>query len=394
MKCLRYAMLLLLLVSAPLPLRGEEGSARSVTYGPKGWEFATEDGRFLLHLQSRLQFRYYCPFDSDPVTYDDFDRDDDSAFKVNRARLKVGGHGFEPWLGFYWEYELASANLLDFKFMVSRFGRLSLKVGQWKVDYNRERMISSGRQQMADRSIVNRPFTIDRQQGLALYGRLDPGGADLSYWLGVFTGTGRGSGGNDDSHMMYAGRLEWNFMGRVLALQGSDTGFSEQAAGVVALGAVTNRSAYTRFSQEGGGSLPGYEDGAPGQYRVNQCMVETAFMFRGFSWQQEFHWKEIKDMETCEVTALVGNYAQAGYFFHYLWESVPRPLEAAFRHAFYRPDTGVSRNAAQEFSLAANWFFKGHLNKVTAEVSYFLFPEKAGEDVDGFRFRLQWDVSI
>jgi len=41
--------------------------------------------------------------------------------------------------------------------------------------------------------------------------------------------------------------------------------------------------------------LEGYEDGQPGQYRVNQANMETAFMYKGFSWQSEVHWKQIID---------------------------------------------------------------------------------------------------
>ena len=101
--------------------------------------------------------------------------------KINRARLKVGGHAFQPWLKYYWEYELSQSNLLDFRIEIEKWRWLSFKAGQWKVEYTRERRISSGEQQMIDRSIINRPFTLDRQQGIELYGRLKGKGvADLT----------------------------------------------------------------------------------------------------------------------------------------------------------------------------------------------------------------------
>jgi len=58
----------------------------------------------------------------------------------------------------------------------------------------------------------------------------------------------------------------------------------EKAVGLVALAAVTNRSPYTRFSSAGGGQLEGFDQGEPGQYRVNQALAETALKYRGFSW--------------------------------------------------------------------------------------------------------------
>lgn len=366
-----------------------------ITHGSKGFEFRTRDGNFLLQIAVRLQFRYAYPFDANPVTFDDFDDQDQHIFKVNRARLKVGGHGYRPWLKYYFEYELASSNLLDFRVMIERFQGVRLKAGQWKVQYNRERVISSGAQQLADRSLINRAFTVDRQQGVSLYGRWQGGGAaDLSYWASVFTGTGRGNKSNDDNFLMWMGTIRWNPFGRVLAFTGSDIAKRQQPEGSVGFGAVTNQSPYTRFSTAGGGQLEGFDDGVPGQYRVNQWMAETAFMYQGFAWQQEFHWKRINDNVNATVTTLIGNYAQAGYFLHGLLPWVPRQLELAVRHAVYDPRVGEVDDIQHELSFDANWFFHGHLNKLTAEASLFTFGETDATREDGWRFRLQWDVSF
>ena len=48
----------------------------------------------------------------------------------------------------------------------------------------------------------------------------------------------------------------------------------------------------------------------------------------------------------------------------------------------------------QELSFAVNWFFRGHLNKLTAEASLFAFGEEATDREDGWRFRMQWDISM
>jgi phosphate-selective porin len=366
-----------------------------VQWGSKGFELRSRDGNFLIQIQPRVQLRYAYPRDQDPVTLEDFTGDPQHVFKVNRARLKVGGHGYRPWLTYYFEYELAASNLLDFRVMVERYPWLKLKAGQWKVQYNRERVISSGKQQMADRSLINQAFTVDRQQGLSLYGRLSGGGAaDVSYWASVFTGTGRGARENDDEHMMWMGRLQWNPFGRVLVFTGSDIARRENPEGLIALGAVTNRSPYTRFSQDGGGQLPGFNEGQPGQYRVDQLMGETAFMVRGFSWQQEFHWKRINDLVNAAATTMIGNYAQLGYFVHEALPSIPPQLELAVRHAFLNPNLDVANDLQQEFSLVLNWFFRGHLNKLTAEASLFAFGEAVQDREDGWRFRLQWDISM
>jgi phosphate-selective porin len=366
-----------------------------VGHGDKGFEIRAPDGNYLIQIQGRFQFRYANPWDDNPVTFDDLDSESQHLFKVNRSRLKIGGHAFRPWLRYFFEYELGAGNLLDFRVSLEGWQGLRLKVGQWKVHYNRERIISSGQQQLADRSLLTRPFTVDRQQGVSLFGRVAEGGAaDFSYYASVFTGTGRGAEGNDDGHLMWMGRVQWNPFGRVVAFTGSDLDRRARPVGLLALAAVTNRSPYTRFSQGGGGQLEGFQEGVAGQYRVNQWLGETAFMFRGFAWQQEFHWKRISDLVNSTVTTLIGNYAQAGYFLHEAIRRVPAPLEIAVRYAFYNPNTQQADDLQQELSLAANWFFDGHLNKVTVEATRFAFGETEPTREEGWRYRLQWDVSF
>lgn len=368
----------------------------NVSYGSKGIQLETRDNKFLFQLQSRLQFRFATPYDQDPLTYDDFNQDNQTAFKINRARLKVGGHAFEPWLKYYWEYELSQSNLLDFRIMIEKWEWMSFKIGQWKTEFTRERFISSGEQQMVERSILNRPFTTDRQQGVEIYGHLKGKGiADFNYWVAALTGTGRGNTKNDDQNLMYFGRAQWNFLGRTLDFEGGDLEFHEKPTAIIALAGVTNRSPYTRFSQAGGGSLEGFEEEKPGQYRVNQYNIESAFMYRGFSWQSEWHHKNIIDrVNNNELTRLRGYYAQAGYFFHTIWPWVPKHLEMAGRHAVYRPDKNFKDNLQRESTVAFNYFFKGHKNKLTGEVSYFDFQDSSLQYTGGWRFRVQWDISL
>jgi phosphate-selective porin OprO/OprP len=366
----------------------------SLKYTDKGFRLKTEDDKFLLHLESRLQFRFATPGDQNPLNLDDLETDK-PVFKINRARLKVGGHAFDQNLKYYWEYELAQGNLLDFRVMYEKFEGFKIKVGQWKTFYNRERVISSGKQQLAERSIITRPFTVDRQQGVSLYGRVFKESlADLTYHLSVLTGMGRGAFDNDDKNFMYVGRVQWNFLGRELGMTSSDLEYHEKPVGLIAVAALTNRSPFTRFSQAGGGQLIGFEDGVDGQYRVNQGLLETAFMYRGFSWQNEFHTKQINDRINGTTTTLVGSYYQAGYFFNNLWDAIPEALELAARYARLVPNNEFSETFEEEFTLGLNWFFKGHRNKLTAEISVFDFQTEIENFEDRTRFRIQWDISF
>jgi hypothetical protein len=361
----------------------------------QGFIFKTEDERFEMQIGARLQLRFSLPDDQDPVTFADFTNQDFGVFKINRARLKVGGHAYQPWLKYYFEYELSRSILLDYRVMIEKWPWLNIKAGQWKVEFTRERYISSGNQQLVDRSLVNRTFTIDRQQGVEVLGNLDGGGiANFDYWLGIFTGTGRGATQNDDKKMMYFGRFQWNFLGRELPFSGGDLNISPQPAGIIAFAAVNNNSPYTAFSSMGGAQLNGFEGTNDSQYKVNQFQIESAFNYKGFTWSSEFHRKNIYDNFDKTSTELGGFYVTTGYFFGQILDFWPEPLEMAARYAVIKPDLSAQNNEQIEAGVALNYFFAAHKNKLTTEVTRFMFQDQTLARENELRFRLQWDISF
>lgn len=352
--------ILVLVASCADAQTSKKDSTKYITlrHGDKGFELRSADDKYLMEIAARLQFRFATPGDQNPVTFDDFITEKKRVFKINRARLKIGGHAYKPWLKYYFEYELAQSNLLDFRVMIEKWSFLSFKVGQWKLEYSQERYISSGEHQMVDRSIINRPFTTDRQQGIEVYGRLKQGRvADFNYWAALMTGTGRGSTSNDDDNLMVFGRIQWNPLGEPVPFEGSDLEIHKKPVLSFAFTAFTNRSPYTRFSQAGGGYLEGFSNGLPGQYRVNQNNIESAFKYKGFSWQSEWHHKKIIDKFNNDATTrLTGMYVQGGYLFHELFDWWPQQLELAGRYAFYRPDTRFKNQNEEELPEQSTGF--------------------------------------
>jgi len=399
--CARYIVMIVLVALVSTSSFGQlaedsiqEKSHTFLSYGGKGFEFADRSGNYLMNLEFRGQFRLSYPTDNDPVSLSDY-QDEQVKLGIKRARLKVGGHSFKPWFKYYLEYELFSSNLLDFRLMYEKTPWLKVKVGQWKVQYNRERIISSGKQQTVDRSILTRVFTVDRQQGVSVFGHIEGERLlNFNYWFSVFMGTGRGQLENDDNHLMYMSRLQWNFMGRSLNFSGSDIEYHDEFVGLLAFAGVTNRSPYTRFSQSGGGQLEGFEEGAASQYRVNQLMQESAGKYKGFSWQQELHYKQIRDHVNNNVTEMAGNLVQVGYFFHHLWNVIPNSVELYGRQAFYLPDISVSNLLQKEFSFGFNCFVYGHRLKLTGEASHLHSDYNSNVSMDGWRYRFQLDVSF
>ncbi len=367
----------------------------TVGYGSKGAKIATRDGRFETNIQWRAQLRFFHPFDVNQDEPDEFDVLESSTFRISRARLKAGGHGFRPWLKYYAEFDLRNSRLLTFRMTFAKHPWLQLRVGQFKAFYSRERLDSSGKQQFVDRSIVNRVFTADRQQGASLFGHLLPGTlGDSQYFTGVFTGTGRGGGPNEGGSMMWVGRYQWNFLGRDLAFSQTDVEYHDEPAGSLAFAAATHRSRFTRFSSSGGGQLLGFESGAPGQYSIRQVTGDATFKYRSFSLQHEYHWKRIDDNVNGTRSNLRGTYIQTGYFPHGLIPVIPKPLEAAFRFAFVDPNDSVPEDRLKEYTAALNWFFVQHRNKLTFDISRIDLEQAGGGDLSDVRVRFQWEVSF
>ena len=234
-------------------------------WGKKGFTLETRDGLWKTAIQWRFQGRYSYSRRTDADSASDYDAPDESTFELRRVRMKVGGHGYKPWIKYYFEMDwqstvnsgssASSARLIDWRIDLSKFKWLQLRVGQWKINYNRERVDSSGKQQFVERSIVTNTFTIDRQVGAMLYGHLAPGTfLDSRYYVGVWNGSGRGEA-NDDANMMYMGRYQWNFLGRDLKWQQSDIKYHEQPAGSAAFAAYTTIGKCTRWSSSGCGTL-------------------------------------------------------------------------------------------------------------------------------------------
>lgn len=370
----------------------EESPASKFSYGKQGLQFDDGTGNNFLWFGVRLQTRWA----NSHVTQDALPGNpvsSDSELSVTRGRLKLGGHLFSPAFTIYSEYDIVDNRLLDLRATYAFADWLNVRVGQWKSEFNRERIDSSGKQQFVERSVVTPWFTIDRQRAIMASGRIGKGTrGDTSYWFGRLSGAGRG-GDASEAEGLWLARAQWNFNGRVLGFSQSAIGRPDKPAGSVALAAVSGKSGFTAFSSAGGGQLPGFSDGASDQYRLQQFMFETAYQHGGFSWQQELHWKQIDDDVTGETTRLIGGYAQAGMFFSEVFESFPEPLEFAVRFARVDPDRALSGDTETEYTLASNWFFNGHRNKLTLDLSHVV-RRQAPETDTANRIRLQWDWSF
>jgi phosphate-selective porin OprO and OprP len=380
----------------------------------KGFHIESDDGLFSTNLQWRAQMRFANPGDGDPLSLANFETDPKTSnFELRRVRMKIGGHGYKPWVKYYFEIDLqpsrtftsssanTSARVLDWRLDVQPWQEFGFRIGQWKINLNRERVDSSGRQQFVERSIVNSIFTIDRQIGVMVKGRLIKGDHfDMRYYAGIFNGEGR-TVDNANTQMMKMARLQWNLLGQDLKWRQSDVKRHEKPALQVAVGWSGNKGPCTMWSSSGCGNLRGFTDEATSngtRFDINQWVAELAYKYQGLSIQSEYHLKEIKDTEVLQTYDLKGSYAQVGYFFNELNESIPEELELAFRYAFVdEPDSDILTLTSnrEEYTAAANFFIAGHSNKITVDYSYLTLDDaSSSRSVNDNRVRVQWDISF
>jgi len=367
---------------------GGDGSQEAFYYGKKGLTYDPE-GPTNLWIGVRLQTRFDDYPGQNPSAAD-LRLERDSEFDLNRGRLKGGGPLGAEWLDVYFEYDQPSDYLLDLRATLKLGDQLFLRVGQWKSDFNRERIDSSGKQQMTERSISNYWFAIDRQPGVALTGRFASGtSADSNWWLEYLSGEGRGGGWRSDSGLWLA-RYQWNPQGESLPFSQSDLKRRERPLTSVAVAVIDGRTPYSRFSSDGGDQLPGIttEDND-----LTQLLFETAAHWRGISWQQELHSKRVRDRITGQSRKMRGGYVQLGSFINEWWQVWPKALEVAVRLSIVDPDRSLIGNTEKERTLGFNWFFNGHRNKLTLDYSWLNF-EDFGDNATRNRLRLQWEVSF
>lgn len=383
----------------------------NVSYSSKGLKFETTDGKFSSTMQHRLQFRYAYPFDADPRSLNDMEAEGHS-FMVRRARFKLSGHAYKSWLKYNFQYDWSQPILRDFYITVDRFSWLQLRVGRGKVVYNDERVSSSGAQQFVNRSILNDVFTIDRQQGGQLMGRLfDNTPADINYVVGVFAGRGVGERLNDDTNLMYAARLQWNTIGDPIDFSQSDYKFTQRLQLNIAVGAATNKSNCTAFETDStscrrlpGSSYPQLAAGAApgsqaGLFKVDQAVFEVRSVYKGLYFKHEAHVKRVTDQSVTNnawprEAEMWGGLVQLGYFPHSVLDFIPAELEVAGRYAWLDPNINVSGNNQEEYTGILNWFANGHNNKLSFEITQHVLQNPAGGNVTEQRYRSQWEFSF
>lgn len=193
-----------------------------------GLVFESRDDQFSLAIRPRAQFLAVLTAPEEnlgtpPATGDLYADvgDVDLMFNIRRARVVFAGYGFGRANRFKVELAFSPADLgfepnggptrtplLDWYTEFRHLRDLSVRIGQYKLPFNRERVISSGDLAMVDRSISNAEFNIDRDLGFDFRSADFLGLGLLRYYVGLSAGEGRDAGFGNDLGFWYFARVE------------------------------------------------------------------------------------------------------------------------------------------------------------------------------------------
>jgi hypothetical protein len=356
-----------------------------------------------------------------------------SQFNLRRARLLFLGHLFNPDFKYFLQigFETAenaqtpgSANLLDYYFLSTHVPLFNVQAGQYKVFFNRSQINNTASMQFAERAPVMDAFTASglnrRDIGITIMN--DDEIYPVNYYLGVFNGAGPlfnrygtydseevtvncpggQTGGNpfpspascptntrnlnanfrgDIDKLMYAGRIQWNVMGRPGYGEG-DLAYSERPQMAVGGGLAYNPGINTssdnafvgidlanlnfrrQLATFGNGRQLGW-----GTVNYTTYAFDGVYKYRGFSVQGEWYFKNIERTFkgapclqsagtggpcTAFAPSLLGNatgwYVQSGYYL------IPRKVEVAARYSYWDPDTNAPGDLIKQVDASLNWF--------------------------------------
>ena len=357
-------------------------------------EAAAQDDKVRLEFKFGKGLRFYAPNDNFYFKFEariqalfqgDYDLAGgkgafDALFSIRRARLKFSGDLLKKRIEYKMELGLSNRDIqvtgggsdyaniiLDAYIRFKLVGGLKLRVGQFKLPGNRERVISSGSLQMVDRSIVNGAFNLDRDAGIMLENSNNLGNVVIREQASFTMGEGRNRM-FASTGFMYAARLEILPMGEFknkgeIVMAAID----REEKPKLALGVTGSYNDDALFS---GGQLGGQLFAPIDIVTLN---ADLMFKYQGISVYGEYGWRwadnpvSINDLGAVVGQVYKGQGAniQAGYMFKGDWE-------IAARYAILLPNKaiGLYTDNRSDYTIGASKYIVGHNMKIQADVTY------------------------
>lgn len=391
-------------------LGDETDVARSKYKIGKGFTVASKDGRFSLQIRGRMQFRYDIEHPNLP------DTQTHQILQVRRMRLLLQGTVFSPYIKYHFQFGFSPRDMVndlpneegsvrrnplrDARIEFDRLRDFTVWVGQFKVPFSRQRMLSSSNMNLVDRSAVNAEFNLDRDIGIQAMSK-DVGGLGnrLAYYAGVFIGEGRNNYAVSDFGMLYVGRVEVLPFGKFDDYVEGDIGRSKTPG--LSIGGAYAFQDRAHVARGVVGDYPA-DRGTTDFHHVN---ADIMFKWHGVTLQTALHWRKGFNRRSGGATdemgdpiALEAARSGLGWYGQLGWVVPKIPLEIVGRYSLIRNTFGAASSLrdADEAGGGINYYFVGHDLKL--QLDYFRLwdqsmgaspAERAANGLDRVRLQLQ-----
>jgi phosphate-selective porin OprO and OprP len=355
-----------------------ESDERALLAIQDGISFSKNDV-FLLNLRFRIQNRVGVnTFSGSDLGVDRIEA------LVRRARLRFDGYVLSPKISYYVQLSFSKndqdlergtiAQTVRDAMVYYTFNEdFYIGFGQSKLPGNRQRVISSGNLQFADRSFANARMTIDRDFGLFAYYTLRPASQLLILKGALTTGDGRNASTGNNG-IAYTWRAEWLPFG---AFKGSgdysegDLAFETSPKVSISGGQSANKRAYRTGGQLG---LDLFEE-----RDIHTTIVDGVFKYMGWAVSTEYFWRNTNGISAI-TTSPVGDVRFVNTGHAYNWQAskmITTKTEIAARFTELDSDKEIMHLDPDRLSVmtGVSRYLNGHRIKLQGHVGYEWLPE-------------------
>ncbi len=295
-------------------------------------------------------------------------------FRVRRARINVSGDYAEQFeFKLEGEFQLAAAgNSTRTNFAATdlfanwhALPELNVKLGQFKAPFGLEQFTADSRLLTIESSLATTAIAPDRQIGIQVWGRplagFWPERAEfLTYYAGIFNGTGRNISVNDNSEFMYAGRLE------VLAMKAEILN-EEATIRLGANGLVSRDDAGTLVSNQGfvnaDGSLASFS--LPTAGRREAYGFDVGLRYGGFELIAEYLNQRVSSREVAGLVPQWRNFRADGHYVQGSYFLIPEKLQLVAKWESFNPGQ-LPDDDIHSITGGLNYYIRGHDIKLLA----------------------------
>ena len=294
-------------------------------------------------------------------------------FRVRRARITITGDYTEHF-DFKVEGDFAFNDVNTTRTAFSAtdvfvnwhtFPEFNIKVGQYKAPFGLEQLTPDPVVISIERSLVTDSLTPERQIGVQAWGKpltnILPEQKDLiTYYAGIFNGTGRNINTNDNNEFMYAGRLEvqalkTKILNNDATLKfGVDGVYSRDNAG-------TSVSPVIR--EAGDGSLGGYTLPSAGQRE--EYGFDASLHIGPFDLVAEYMDDRISPRRVNNINPLFTTFEPNGYYVQGSYFIIPKTLQLVAKWESFDPDQ-FSDDELKSITGGVNYFIHGNNVRLAA----------------------------